>query len=330
LRPESLRRAHRERVEPVAFKTAQDRAVTDAVRLQESLGFRAVTDGELRRVSYWAHVVDAVDGLAVGEARFAFRDDAGNRLPFLAPYIAGPLRRKRGISTDEFAFLKSVTRAVPKITLPSPATFHYWHGGPEERFDELAAIYREEIAELAQLGCRYLQLDDVPFAMLCDPALRDDALTQRYVALTNACLDNRPLDMTVALHLCRGNFQGRYLSGGGYDAVAERIFQLLDVDAFFLEYDTARAGGFEPLRFLPKDRGAVLGLVSSKSPALEPKSALSARIDAAARHVPLDRLGLSPQCGFASAVAGNPVTEADQAAKLRLVAETARDVWGDA
>jgi 5-methyltetrahydropteroyltriglutamate--homocysteine methyltransferase len=298
--------------------------------MQESLGFRVVTDGELRRASYWAHFVDAVDGLTIGKARFSFRDDSGNRLPFLAPRIAGPVRRKRGISTEEFAFLKSVTRALPKITLPSPATFHFWHGGPERHFDALASVFRDEISELATLGCRYIQFDDVPFAMLCDPQLRDAAQVERYIALTNDCVEARPRDMTVALHLCRGNFRGKYLSVGGYDAVAERIFPGLDVDGFFLEYDTPRAGGFAPLRFLPRNCWAVLGLVSSKTAALEKPDELRLRIEEAAKFAPLERLGLSPQCGFASAVTGNPMTEADQAAKLRLVAETARAVWGDA
>jgi 5-methyltetrahydropteroyltriglutamate--homocysteine methyltransferase len=334
LRPDFLRRAHRDhiagRIDADVFRAAQDSAITEAVRLQESLGFRAVTDGELRRVSYWAHFLDAVEGFELSESRFSFRDDGGNRWPFIAPRIVALPRRKHGISTDEFAFLKSVARAVPKITMPSPATFHFWHGGPERHFDALAEIYRDEIAELAGLGCRYIQLDDVPFAMLCDPALRDRAQVERYVALTNACLKGRPRGMNVALHLCRGNFQGRYLSTGGYDEVAERVFKDLDVDGLFLEYDSARAGGFAPLRFASEDRFVVLGLVSSKNAALEDREALKRRIGEAAKFVPISRLGLSPQCGFASAVTGNPVTEADQTAKLRLVAETARDVWGDA
>jgi 5-methyltetrahydropteroyltriglutamate--homocysteine methyltransferase len=339
LRPEALRAAHRRltlgQIDATAFRAAQDAAIADAVRLQESLGFRAVTDGEFRRVSYWAHFLDAIDGLKLGEARFAFRNEAGERIPFIGPHVEGPLRRKRGISTEEFGFLRGVSRSLPKITMPSPATFHFWHGRNRDWFADMAKIYQDEISALARMGCRYLQLDDVPFAMLCDPAIREAVkkpkqLTREYVELTNACIAARPADMIVALHVCRGNFKGAYLSEGGYGEVAEHVFGELDVDAYFLEYDTARAGDFAALRHVPDKKPVVLGLVSSKVPELEDRATLIARIEEAARILPLQRLGLSPQCGFASAVTGNPVTEADQTAKLRLVAEVAREVWGDA
>jgi len=339
LRPEALRAAHRRltlgRIDASAFRAAQDAAIAEAVRLQESLGFRAVTDGEFRRVSYWAHFLDAIDGLKLAEAQFTFRNDAGERIPFIGPSVSGPLRRKRGISTEEFGFLRAVARTLPKITMPSPATFHFWHGGARDWFADMVKIYQDEISALARMGCRYLQLDDVPFAMLCDPAIREGVkkpkrLTREYVELTNACIAARPADMTVAMHICRGNFKGAYLSEGGYDRIAELVFGGLDVDAYFLEYDTPRAGDFAPLRHVPGTKSVVLGLVSSKVSRLEDRVEVIARIEEAAGIVPLERLGLSPQCGFASAVTGNPVTEADQAAKLRLVAEVARDVWGDA
>jgi 5-methyltetrahydropteroyltriglutamate--homocysteine methyltransferase len=337
LRPESLRAAHRAfsngEIDAAAFRAAQDAAVAAAVRLQESLGYRAVTDGEFRRISYWGHFLDAIDGLALGEARFAFRKEAGERIPFICPHVAGPLRRKRGISTEEFGFLRGIAHAVPKITMPSPATFHFWHGGNRDWFADMAKIFQDELSALARMGCRYVQLDDVPFAMLCDPAIRErvkkpNRLTDEYIELTNACIAARPADICVALHVCRGNFKGAFLSEGGYDEVAERVFGGLAVDAYFLEYDTPRAGDFGPLRHVPRDASVVLGLVSSKTGGLEDRAALIGRIVDAAKTVPLERLGISPQCGFASAVSGNPVTEADQTAKLRLVAETAQEVWG--
>ena len=338
LRPESLRDAHRallaRRIDAAEFRAAQDAAVAEAVRRQEALGFRAVTDGEFRRVSYWAHFVDAIDGLTLAESRFSFRTDSGDRIPFIGATVTGPLKRTRGISTEEFGFLRGVTRAVPKITMPSPATFHFWHGGKRGWFPDMARIYQDEISALARMGCRYLQLDDVPFAMLCDPQIREgvkkpNKLVREYVELTNACIAGRPADMTVALHLCRGNFKGAHLSQGGYDEVAEAVFGGLEVDGYFLEYDTDRAGSFAPLSHVPAGKSVVLGLLSSKTAALESRRTLTARIDEAARIVPRESLGLSPQCGFASAVTGNPVTEADQAAKLGLVIEIAREIWGE-
>ena len=352
LRPEALRRAHRDhaagRIDDDAFRAAQDAAVRDAVALQESLGFRAVTDGEFRRASYWSHFVEAVEGLGVGPARFAFHDDAGAETSFLAPRVEWKVGWTRPVSGGEFDFLKGATRAVTKITLPAPPTLHFWsppdcvriagYSDDDAFFSDIAAAFRAELADLAARGCRYVQLDEVPLVMLCDPAVRarlaaegtdPDRLAGAYIALCNAALAGRPAGMTVALHICRGNFLGRHLSEGGYDAVAERLFREVAVDAFFLEYDTPRAGDFAPLAAVPEDRTVVLGLVSTKTPALEPAETVKARIAEAARIVPLDRLALSPQCGFASAVSGNPVTEADQAAKLRLVVGIAREVWGD-
>jgi 5-methyltetrahydropteroyltriglutamate--homocysteine methyltransferase len=352
LRPPALTAAFRafaeRRIDAAAFTQAQDQAIRQVVAEQEALGFRAVTDGEFRRGSYWGHFIGPVAGLAARPARFRFRDEAGHEQEFLAPHVEAPVRRIAPISVAEFAFLASVARAVPKLTLPAPPTFQFWRGragvegydGLETFYRDLAQVYRQEIAELHAAGCRYLQLDEVPLVMLCDPAVReavraegDDPgrLTDLYLTAINAALAACPPDMTVALHLCRGNFKGKHLSAGGYEPAAERLFNgLFRVDAFFLEYDTARAGDFAPLRFLPKTARAVLGLVSSKTPALENPDALRRRLDEAAKSVPLERLGLSPQCGFASAVSGNPLTPADQTAKLRLVVETAHSVWGEA
>lgn len=351
LRPDFLRKAYRDhaegRMNAAAFRAEQDRAVREGVALQESLGFRAVNDGEFRRVSYWAHFVEATDGLEVEPARFDFHDDRGRATHFLAPKIAGRVRRGRSISGDEFDYLKSVARATPKLTMPSPPTMHFWGaagsaraaGYPDDAafFADLAAVYREEIADLCARGATYLQLDEVPLAMLCDPALRQrvaadgddpDALVQAYVDLFNACLAGRPDSLTVGVHLCRGNFKGQWLSEGGYQVVAEKLFNEIDVDAFFLEYDTPRAGDFAPLAAVPPDKSVVLGLVSTKTAALEDADALVRRVEEAGRHLDLARLAVSPQCGFASTVAGNPVTLDTETAKLGLVQEVARRVWG--
>ena len=350
LRPEALRRAFRRfgagEIDGDQFRAVQDDCIREIVRLQEEIGLQSVTDGEFRRTSYWSHLVAAVDGLGVGTARFRFHDDSGDENEFLCPQVEGKVRRPHSFSTDEVSFLLATTRATAKLTMPSPPSMHFWCGSgfvergvypdDEAYFADLAKIYRDEIAAVAAVGVRYIQIDEVPLAMLCDPDLRarltaqgedPDRRVDQYIGLMNDCFGDRG-EVTVGLHLCRGNFKGRWLTEGGYDYVAERLFNELDVDVFFMEYDTPRAGGFEPLRHLPSDKSAVLGLVSSKVPALEDMDELCRRIDEAARHVDLERLAISPQCGFASAVTGNPVTHDDQLAKLRLVVETAAKMWG--
>jgi 5-methyltetrahydropteroyltriglutamate--homocysteine methyltransferase len=291
--------------------------------------------------------VEAVEGMAVGESRFAFRDARGRETRFLAPRVSGPVRRARPISAGEFDFLRQNTRAFPKITLPSPPTMHFWSGpgalkaagyrGEDAFFSDLVGVYREEIADLAARGARYLQLDEVPLAMLCDPRVRarvkaegedPSRLVDRYVELINAAVKFRPRQVTIGVHLCRGNYKSRWLSEGGYRAVAERLFGGIAADAFLLEYDSPRAGGFAPLSAVPEGKSVVLGLVSSKSRRLETRGALLRRIEQAGKVISLDRLCLSPQCGFASAVSGNPVTPEVQAAKLRLVRQIADEVWG--
>lgn len=351
LRPPALRQAYKAfadgRMDAAAFRAAQDESIRGVVAMQEALGFHGVGDGEFRRISYWAHFVEATAGLAVAPARFDFHDDAGGSTHFLAPDIVGPVRRGASISGDEFDFLRATTHATPKLTMPSPPTMHFWakagaarragYGDDGAYFADLARVYQEEIADLAARGATYLQLDEVPLAMLCDPALRaqvqadgedPDALVEAYIHLINAALAGRPDGFTVGLHLCRGNFKGQWLSAGGYQYVAERMFAGIEVDAFFLEYDTPRAGDFAPLAAVPAHKHVVLGLVSTKTPVLEPADDLVRRIEAADRHLPLSQLGISPQCGFASTVAGNPVTEDDQRAKLALVQEVAARVWG--
>ncbi len=351
LRPATLRQAFRDfnagKLGREEFHSIQDAAIRDIVKLQEDVGLEVVNDGEFRRGSYWGRFVELTEGLAVKPAVFTFRDDQGRVLDFTGPHVTGKVRRGQPIAVDEVAFVRGLTRAITKVTLPSPSTLHFYRGAQyadpgvyetaQKFFADLAEVYRQEIAALAAAGAQYVQLDEVPLAMLCDPAVRDtvaaggqdpDSLVELYVDAINQAVANRPADLVIGVHMCRGNYKGLYLSEGGYDSVAEALFQRANVDHFLLEYDTARAGGFAPLRFVPKDKGVVLGMVSSKVAALEPIDLLKRRATEAARYVDGDRLALSPQCGFASTVAGNPVSEADMRAKLGLVVAGARAIWG--
>lgn len=351
LRPRTINDAfkkfHSGEIDREAFTEVQDRAIDEVIRLQESVGLKSVTDGEFRRASYWSTFVERVDGLEVGESLFTFHDDHGHEQAFTAPIVVSKVGRSRTIAGDEFGYLKSHTAQTPKTTIVSPPTMHLFRLGKTIQdgvyadtaayFADLAAVYREEIEALATDGCTYIQLDDVPVPMLCDPkvqarvredGLDPDQLMADYVDLFNDCLRGRPAGVTVAVHMCRGNYKGKFLSEGGYETFAEMFFNKLDADAFFLEYDNERSGDFEPLRFVPKDKVAVLGIVSSKTPEMESKDSLKSRIEEAAKYIDLDQLCLSPQCGFASTVAGNPVTVDVEKAKLSLIVETAAEVWG--
>ena len=353
LRPKDLTQAYRARGEGkmslAEFQKAQDAAVRDVVARQEKLGLKVVTDGEFRRASYWSHWIDAIEGLSVGESLFKFHDERGTEQTFICAVCKGKLKKTAPISTEEFKFLKSVAKGEPKITMPSPSTFHFWrgdrglqgspYGNAAAFYDDLCAIYRQEIADLAALGCRYVQLDEVAIIMLGDPEIRakvkargedPDVLMALYIKAMNDAVRGRPKGVTAAMHICRGNFKGKWLSEGGYDAIAERVFKEVDVDAFCLEYDTARAGDFKPLAHVPKGKTVVLGLVSTKTPALESADGLVKRIEEAAKYIPKDHLCLSPQCGFASTVAGNPVTPEDEQKKLGLIVDVAKKVWGTA
>jgi 5-methyltetrahydropteroyltriglutamate--homocysteine methyltransferase len=347
LRPRALKDAFgahaRGAIGRLALDQAIDGAIIDAILLQETCGLHVVTDGEFRRGSWFLGFVDAIAGLTTAPSTFAF---TGAHAAWQCPYAERRLEPVRGIATDEFEFVRTHTDRTPKMTLPSPTAMHFWRGRDayapgayrdlDDYFADLARIYRQELIDLAAVGCVYVQLDEVPIAMLCDPAVRDavaarghapDALLRRYVALVNEALADRPGNMVVGMHLCRGNYKGQWMASGGYAPVAELLFGGLDVNAFFLEYDSPRAGGFEPLAALGADKVAVLGLVTTKSTDSPSADELRRQIEAAAAFVPLDRLAISPQCGFASSVAGNPVTEADERAKLALVAEVARTVW---
>lgn len=351
LRPKELTTAFRKlnagEIDAAAYGEIVDSAITDIIRMQERVGLRSITDGEYRRASYWAHFVEKTDGLDVKPAIYHFHDDCGHEQEFLAPHVTGKVKRTRPISGDEFDFLNARTKGTAKITMPSPPTMHFWRGAQgieaaayqdrEEFFADLAEVYRAEINDLAARGATYLQIDEVPLAMLCDPAIRErvkadgddpEALAKRYVRLINECVGQRPDGVTMGMHLCRGNYKGQWLSEGGYDSVAELLFNEVAVDAFFLEFDSARAGGFAPLRHLPKGKFAVLGLVSSKTGDMENEDDLKRRIDEAAEECSLDQLALSPQCGFSSTVAGNPLTMDAQERKLEMIVRIADDVWG--
>ena len=350
LRPRGLRDAFRRHMQGEldddAFAEVQDNAIRDAVRLQEEAGLQVVTDGEFRRSSYWGRFVERCDGFEIRPAVLKFRDDHGHEVDFTATYATARLSRTRPLAADELAFLGKVTKVTPKITMPAPSTMHFYrctdfadpnvYGDAETFFADLAAVYRSEIADLAAAGCRYIQLDEVAIAVLCDPAIRGkvagmrqdpDRLVDLYIGAINACIAGAPADMLVGIHVCRGNFRGHYLSEGGYESVAERFFTGVNATHFLLEYDTARAGDFTPLRFVPKDKGVVLGLVSTKTPALESLDDLERRVGEAARFIDLDRTGIGPQCGFASTAGGNPLSEEDERAKLRRVVEAARALW---
>jgi 5-methyltetrahydropteroyltriglutamate--homocysteine methyltransferase len=349
LRPAALRQAFRDhaarRIDDKTFAQIQDRCIRDAVELQEDVGLQVVTDGEFRRGSYWSRFVERVEGFAIKPADFKFRDDHGHEVEFTAPYTAGKLRRSQPLALDEFLFLRGAANATAKITLPSPSTMHFFrctdfadrsaYPTVEAFFADLGRIYRDEIAELGKAGCRYIQLDEVAIAQLCDPAIRKivedagqkpDYLVDLYIESLNEAVAGAPADVVLGVHMCRGNFKGHYLAAGGYESVAERFFSRTRVNHFLLEYDTSRAGDFRPLRFID-GKGVVLGLVSSKTPALEDLDDLKRRLQEAAAYVGLDRLAISPQCGFASTAAGNPLTEADERAKLSLVVQAARSIW---
>jgi 5-methyltetrahydropteroyltriglutamate--homocysteine methyltransferase len=338
LRPKKLREAFRT-LSGNDLRAVQDECIREVVALQRDCGLQVLTDGEFRRISYWEKFVRLTRGLEVRDAVFTFHDAEGHESKFTAPYVSEKVSRAEPITVDELGFGNN------KITMPAPSTMHFYrftdwgnaYGDARQFFADLGRVYQSEIADLAKAGCRYVQLDEVAVAILCDPAARakvkaagedPDRLVDLYIDAIHEAVKNRPAGMTIGVHVCRGNYKGMYLSEGGYDSVAERFFARTSVDHFLLEFDTPRAGGFAPLRFVPKEKGVVLGLVSSKTPVLEELDELKRRADEAARYVDGKRLAISPQCGFASTMGGNPVTEADERAKLSLCVDAARAIWG--
>jgi 5-methyltetrahydropteroyltriglutamate--homocysteine methyltransferase len=326
--------------------------VGEAVALQKSAGLKVATDGEYHRRHWFMDFVERIDGVVFeGGLKTTFQTEAGP-IEFAPPRVitARKLKRTQPLAVEEFKSFKplaDVAGVTPKQVIPSPTLLHFRSGRagvdmkayPDiaEYFSDLAAVYRQEIAALYDAGCRYLQIDETNFPFLCDPKLHghvrsigEDPKTiqHTYAKLLNDVTRDRPSGMRIVMHMCRGNHESAWVASGGYEPVAEVAFGQIDVDGFFLEYDTDRAGGFEPLRHLTGNKVAVLGLVTTKKPALESKNALQRRIDEAAKFVPLERLALSPQCGFASTIGGNRLTVDDEKRKLELVVETARAVWG--
>jgi len=353
LRPQSVldardRRAGGE-ISIEALREVENAAILDAIKLQEDVGLEAITDGEYRRRYFHTDFLENLKGVVVKEGGLPvkFRSKAGER-EFAPPgmEVVGRIERSRPIAIDDFAFVRDHTQHTPKLCIPSPTMLHFRGGRKgiseeiypdiEDFFTDLARAFREELHALAKAGCTYVQLDDTNLAYLCDPKMRErtrsigedpDALPKLYARIINDAITPRPKGMTVCIHLCRGNFRSSWVAEGGYEPVAEVLFNELDVDGYFLEYDDERSGDFAPLRFVPKNKVVVLGIISSKLAALEKKDDLKKRIDEAAKYMPLDQMALSPQCGFSSTVHGNEISVADEIAKLKLTVETAGEVW---
>jgi 5-methyltetrahydropteroyltriglutamate--homocysteine methyltransferase len=357
LRPPELLQARDQRergeIDDVQLREVEDRCIRDVVKMQEDIGLQAVTDGEYRRKLWNVDFVRKFAGVAVKEglaqeAGKSFQGGDANlqRSPTRFE-VTGKLKRVREHEVENFKFTRSVTKVTAKLSIPSPSVLHFrgGRGGvsreayPDmaEFFTDLARVYREEIQALGAAGCTYLQIDDTNLAYLCDPKMREgakkigedpDRLPSLYANLINECIKERPADMTVYTHLCRGNFASAWVAEGGYDPVAEVLFNELKVDGYFLEFDSPRAGNFAPLRYLPEGKRIMLGLVTTKTGALENADDLKRRIDEAAKVAPRDQLGIAPQCGFSSTVLGNKLTVDEQIAKLRLIVQVAREVWG--
>jgi len=353
LRPPELLEAREKRrrgdITAAELRAVEDAAIRDIVRFQEELGLQDATDGEFRRTYFHIDFLEQLDGVETKGGLTAHFHTAKGDINFAPPvlHVTGKVRHAKPIQVADFEFLKSVAKVTPKVTIPSPTMLHFRGGRGgisseaypdlDQFFADVADAYRDEIQALGKAGCTYLQLDDTNLAYLCDPKMREgarqrgddpDDLPRRYAKLINAAIADRPPGMTICTHLCRGNFKSAWVAEGGYEPVAEVLFNDLKVDGYFLEYDDARSGGFAPLRFVPKGKTVVLGLVTTKVGELESKSELKRRIDEAAKVVPLEQLCLSPQCGFSSTVHGNEIARESQAAKLRLIVDVAREVWG--
>lgn len=348
LRPDYLKQARKKRasgeLSHAEFKKIEDRAVDEAIALQIEAGLDVISDGEMRRYAFFGHLIDAVEGYdKFGGWAIPFHDDEGNELLFKRPVVVSKLRRVRPLCGEEFVYLRAKTDHPSKVTLISAQQAAAYYDAEKSKgayptidayLADLVDILKTEVEELIRLGCTYIQIDAPQYAALLDPGIREgyrkrgtdpERLLERCIELDNAVIGNHP-GITFGIHLCRGNNQSKYYASGGYDPIAA-VFSRTRFDRFLLEYDDERSGGFEPLKHVPADRTVVLGLVTSKKPKLESKDELKQRIAEASKYVPLERLALSSQCGFASTEEGNLLTPADQAAKLRLVAETAREIW---
>ena len=338
-----------------ALREVQNRTIRDVIAMQERLGLPIVTDGEFRRGGWSRGFLNAVEGFEFRASKLTFRNDAGFATPSPAPMATKPVRRMKPIVTDDFKFIKSVAKNRAKVTMPTPSHMHFGqfkdavdrnvYPDVEKYWDDMVAVFQQEMAELYAAGCRYLQLDEVPLALLCDTNIRNlaksegddpDKLVALYIDVLNRAVANRPADLTVGMHLCRGNMESLWMGDGGYAPIAEALFNNSNVDAFLLEYDSPRAGDFAPLRHVPAGKRAYLGIVSTKNPALESADDLMRRIDEAQKFAPMDRIGICPQCGFASAamskfaVMPSKVTTDLQTAKIMRMVEVGQRAWGHA
>jgi methionine synthase II (cobalamin-independent) len=331
------------------LRAVEDRAIRDIVKFQEDLGLRGITDGEFRRTYFHIDFLTQLEGVETRGGISVHFHSAKGDVDFAPPvmHVTGKVRHSEPIQRADYEFLRSVTTRTPKVTIPSPTMLHFRGGRNaisreaypdlESFYADVAAGYADELQSLGAAGCTYVQLDDTNLAYLCDEKMREGArqrgddpneLPRSYAHLINAAIAERPQGMTICVHLCRGNFKSAWAAEGGYEPVAEVLFNELGVDGYFLEYDDARSGDFAPLRFVPKGKIVVLGLITTKLDRLESKDDLKRRIDDAAKYLAVEQMCLSPQCGFSSTVHGNEIAVESQAAKLRLAVETAREVWG--
>jgi 5-methyltetrahydropteroyltriglutamate--homocysteine methyltransferase len=339
-------------IDAAALRAVEDEAIAGIAAFQEKLGFKAITDGEFRRKFFHTDFLLQLDGIEEqGGMEVAFKHAAGKDVNFAPPkmVVTGKVKHAKPIQLADYEFLKSVTTETPKVTIPSPTMLHFRAGRegiseavyPDmaEFFADVGAAYREEIKQLTDAGLTFLQLDDTNLAYLCDDKQRENArkrgmdpndAPRLYAKLINESISEAPDSLVTGVHLCRGNFRSSWAAEGGYEPVAEVMFNELNIDAFFLEYDDPRSGDFAPLRFVPKGKTVVLGLVTTKLGELESRDEILRRIDEAAKFMPIDQMALSPQCGFSSTVHGNDIAVEQQAAKMRLVMDVAKEVWGDA
>ena len=355
LRPRALLDARQRRddgeITNQELRVIEDDHIGEVVRLQEEVGLRGITDGEFRRMFFHVDFLEHLDGVTVtyGDFFAHFKRDDGTEVGFRPPtmHVTEPVGHSRPIQGPDYDFLASLVTKTPKVCIPAPSMLHF-RGGREaistevypeldDFFADLTAAYRDEIADLAARGCRYLQMDDTNLAYLCDPEIRQrtadrgedpDHLVRLYCTLVNDAIAGRPDDMVVGIHLCRGNFRSAWVAQGGYEPVADILFNEMEVDAYFLEYDDERSGDFAPLRLVPPGKQVILGLMSSKKPRVESTEEVKRRIEDAGQYIDLDQCGLSHQCGFSSTAHGNELTEDDQWLKLARTVEIAEDVWG--
>jgi len=330
------------------LRAVEDRAITDIVKFQEDVGLQSITDGEFRRTYFHIDFLDQLGGVKTEIPVTVQKPDGTQELAPPVMRVVGKVEHVKDIQRADFEYLKSQTKRTPKVTIPSPTMLHFRGGRagisreayPEldpAFYDDVAKAYGDELRSLAAAGCTYVQMDDTNMAYLCDEKMREAArargddpneLPHRYAKFINKVVAHKPAGMTLAMHLCRGNFKSTHAAAGNYEPVAEALLKEMDLDAYFMEYDDDRSGDFRPLRFLPMGKTVVLGLVTTKFGAMESKDDLKRRIDEAAKFVPLEQLALSPQCGFSSTVHGNDIAVEAQRAKLRLVVEVAQEVWG--